>query len=73
MQYITAIFKSGEYQYDIDDVKGNLKQKLEKIIGNDNKDENDKSFELIEYIENYEGFLSVASFSKYCATMGVQF
>lgn len=70
LDYLIHYNDDTKYQYDIEDVKGNLKLKLEKIINNDNKDENEKSTELIEYIENFKGHLSISTFSKYCASVG---
>lgn len=70
LDYLIHFNDDSKHQYDIDEVHGNLKAKLKTIIMNSDKDENDKSLELINYIENYIGVLSVTSFSKYCAKIG---
>jgi len=71
LNYLIHYNDDTKYQYSINEVKGNLKQKLEKLLINDKKDENDKSIELIEYIKNYEGVLSVSRFAKYSAEIGM--
>ena len=71
LDYLIHLNDDSKYQYSIDEVKGNLKQKLEKIIKNNNKDENEKANELITYIENYIGILRVSEFAKYSSDIGM--
>jgi len=71
LDYLIHFNDDTKYQYPIDEVHGNLKLKLEKIIRNDDKDENEKSFELITYIENFKGFLSIKNFARYCSEIGM--
>lgn len=71
LNYLIHYNDDSKYQYSLDEVKGNLKHKLEKIIKNDKKDENDKVSELTEYIENHIGYLSVTDFMKYSCSIGM--
>ena len=71
LDYLIHLNDDSKHQYSIDEVKGNLKQKLEKIIKNNNKDENEKANELITYIENYIGILRVSEFAKYSSDIGM--
>lgn len=71
LDYLIHFNDDTKYQYSIEEVHGNLKSKLEKIIRNENKDENEKSFELITYIENFKGTLTIKNFARYCAEIGM--
>lgn len=70
LEYLIHYNDENKYQYEIDEVQGNLKKKLIKYLANDGQDENEKSLSLIDYIENYEGFLSVSNFAKYTCSVG---
>ena len=52
LDYLIHFNDDSKYQYSIDEVKGNLKNKLNKIINTDNKDENEKTIELIKYFNS---------------------
>ena len=71
LNYLIHYNDDTKYQYNINEVKGNLKQKLEKILNNDNKDENEKSIELVKYIENYNGVISISKFAIHTAEIGM--
>ncbi len=71
LEYLIHFNEENKFQYDIENVHGTLKQKLVREISKANKDENEKVFELIEYIENYNGYLYCTNFSKYCASVGM--
>lgn len=71
LEYLIHYCDDTKYQYDIEEVQGNLKSELKKILNNDGKDENIKAFELIEYIENYDGPLYLGDFYKYACEKGV--
>lgn len=58
-----------KYQYDLNEVSGNLKVNLERYISNEDKDENDKSLDLLEFIDNC-GYLTIKEFAEYCARFG---
>lgn len=70
LNYLIHYNEPEKFQYSLDDVSGNLKKKLEKAIKNDGKDESDKVTELIQYIEEYKGYLTLTNFSKYCSSVG---
>lgn len=70
LNYLIHYNEPEKFQYPIDEVTGNLKKKLEKAIKNDGKDESDKVTELIHYIEDYKGYLTLTNFSKYSASVG---
>ena len=38
---------------------------------NDGKDENQKAYELMDYIENYEGYINEMEFFKYACSIGM--
>lgn len=71
LEYLIHYHDDSKYQYNLDEVKGNLKAKLEKILKTDGKDENEKSIELIEYIEGNKNIIQVSEFARYCANSGM--
>ena len=71
LEYLIHYDDDTKHQYDIEEVQGNLKRELKKIIQNDGKDENIKAFELIEYIENYDGPINESDFFKYTCEVGM--
>lgn len=71
LEYLIHYNDTDKYQYDIEEVSGTLKQKLVKFLNNDEKDENEKTLELITYIQNYKGYLSITQFSYYCCSVGM--
>lgn len=70
LEYLIHFNDKDKYQYEFDEVEGSLKHRLQELINSDGKTEGEKVYELIEFIENYEGFLKVTEFSKYCAKNG---
>lgn len=68
--YLVHYNDPDKYQYNIDEVKGTLKKRLRELMNKNDKTEGEKVFELIEYIENYQGKISVKAFAKYCASNG---
>jgi len=71
LNYLIHYNDDTKYQYLIDEVQGNLKHKLEKLLINDKKDENEKLIEIIEYIENYDGILNEKTFMLYVCSIGM--
>lgn len=57
-------------QYDFDEVKGPLKQRLVQALNNVNKNEGEKVGELIDYIKGYRGKIYFTDFATYCAVNG---
>lgn len=70
LEYLIHYNDDSKEQYDISEVKGSLKAKLEKILANDGKDENTKADELVEFIKTYPGSLDEYIFIKYCTSLG---
>ena len=70
LQYLIHYNDSDKAQYSIDEVKGNLKQKLVESINKVEKSEGEKVVELIEYIEKQDYKISIKAFANYCASQG---
>ena len=68
--YLIHYNDTDKAQYSIDEVKGNLKKRLQEIINKSEKSEGEKVSELIEYITSQERKISITEFSCYCATNG---
>jgi len=67
--YLLHFYDLDKYQYNIDDIEGNLKINLERYLSNEDKDENDKSLDLLEFIDN-SGYITIKDFAQYCARFG---
>lgn len=70
IQYLIHYNDNDKAQYSIDEVKGNLKQKLIESINKIEKSEGEKVVELIDYIEKYDGRISIKKFASFCAEQG---
>ena len=70
LQYLIHYNDNDKTQYALDDVFGPLKTRLVESINKLEKSEGEKVVELIEYIRNYDGTLSVTQFAHYCASNG---
>ena len=70
LQYLIHYNDSDKAQYSIDEVLGNLKQKLVESINKLDKSEGEKVLELIEYIETQDQRISIKSFANFCAQQG---
>lgn len=57
-------------QYEVDEVKGPLKTRLQQEIAKVDKTENEKVMELFDFIDSLAEPLTVSAFSRYCASMG---
>ena len=68
--YLIHYYDKDKFQYDIKSVSGSLKNRLVGYIQNEDKTESEKVLEIIEYIENYEGYINVSLFCKSIAKMG---
>lgn len=69
--YLIHYNDDSKFQYDINEVYGTLKTKLVKLLKNDKKDENEKIFELLNYIETSKHIISLVNFSYYCSSIGM--
>ena len=70
LQYLIHYNDTDKAQYNIEEVQGNLKAKLVESINKVEKSEGEKVVELIEFIKEYDGKLSVTEFASYCAMNG---
>lgn len=70
IQYLIHYNDSDKAQYTVDEVFGNLKTKLVESINKVEKSEGEKVVELINFIRDYDGVLSVTEFANYCALNG---
>lgn len=68
LQYLIHYGIKDKYQYDLSEVKGNLKEKLEKILETTDLTENEKLSNIISYINSYYGYLSMGAFMNYITT-----
>lgn len=71
LEYLIHYNDDTKHQYSIDEVNGNLKKNLLKFIVNDSKDENDKTIDLLDFIDNSNDYISITSFMRYCASIGM--
>lgn len=71
LEYLIHYNDDSKYQYSINDVQGSLKSKLIRILQNDKKDENEKAFQLIDYIYNKREYISMVEFCQYCCEIGM--
>lgn len=70
LQYLIHYNDTDKAQYTIDEVYGNLKSKLVESINKVEKSEGEKVVELIQFIKEYEGKLTITDFASYCALNG---
>ena len=70
LQYLIHYNDSDKAEYSIDEVQGNLKQKLIESINKVEKSEGEKVVELIEYIDRQDTKVSIKAFASYCAKNG---
>lgn len=68
LKYLLHYGIKDKYQYDLSEIKGNLKFKLEKILETTDISENEKLSMIIDYISRYYGFLSYSAFTNYIIT-----
>lgn len=67
--YLVHHGSSDKFQYSIDDVEGTLKSRLKQIYVKkcDDRLEGEKVLDLLDYIDNYDGYLDIRVFARYCA------
>ena len=68
--YLVHFNDSDKYQYDVSEVKGSLQKRLYEKMNAQEKTEGEKVHDLIVFIKEYEGCLSVTEFAEYCALHG---
>lgn len=70
LQYLIHYNDTDKTTYEIDDVFGSLRTKLIESINRVEKSEGEKVVELIQFIKEYDGRLSITEFAEYCAKNG---
>lgn len=68
--YLVHFNDSDKYQYSPTEVRGSLQKRLYEKINAQDKSEGEKVHDLIVFIKDYDGILSVTSFAEYCAING---
>ena len=68
--YLIHYYEEDKYHYDLKEVSGPLKNKLEQFILNDGKTESEKVLEIFEEIDDYEGDIVFSAFCKNIAKKG---
>lgn len=71
LQYLIHYNEADKHQYEIDEVYGSLKNRLKMTMNAGERLEGEKVEELINFIENYDGHLTITMFSKHCASVGM--
>ena len=70
LQYLIHYNDTDKTQYSLEEVKGTLKTRLVESINKQEKSEGEKVVELIQFIKEYEGRLTLTEFATYCALNG---
>lgn len=70
LEYLVHYNDDTKHQYSLDNVQGTLKTKLKRILANDGKDESTKAYELMDFINNYDGHLSLKQVCDYACELG---
>ena len=70
LQYLIHYNDKDKAQYDINEVKGNLKSKLIESINKVEKNEGEKVSELIDFIQSNSEPITITDFAKFCALNG---
>lgn len=68
LTYLIHYGLKNKYQYDIEEVHGNLKYKLIKILETIDISEEDKLSMIIDYISRYNAYLTYTAFTNYIIT-----
>lgn len=71
LMYLIHYNNENKYQYDISEVLGTLKSKLERLILNKDKSEEEIIQELLYFIKVYPTHLSITDFVEYVCTKGL--
>lgn len=70
LQYLIHYNDTDKTPYALDDVFGSLKTKLVESINKVEKSEGEKVVELLQFIREYDGRLTITDFAEYCAKNG---
>lgn len=67
--YLIHYFDEDKFQYVLDDVKGSLKTRLKDIINNSQKTSDEKSIDIMKWIDEQE-YITISQFMWYCSSIG---
>lgn len=70
LKYLIHIDNPEKYQYDVDEVYGELKIKLKEVMQKGSESEGERVNELLEYIVTRDEKITMLDFSRYCAING---
>ncbi len=70
LQYLIHNNDIDKHQYELDEVFGTLVDRLKESLNKDGKSEGEKVCELLDYIDDYKGILTIKVFARYCALNG---
>lgn len=70
LMYLVHFNDTDKAQYSVNEVSGTLKRRLTECINKVDKSEGEKVFDLIDYIDKYDGWLTIKKFASYCAQEG---
>lgn len=68
--YLIHFNDTDKTQYSVDEVKGSLKHRLVNEVNKIDKTESEKIIELLDFIDSMAEPITIAGFSRYCASMG---
>lgn len=68
--YLIHYYDNDKFQYNLNDVEGSLKTKLEQLLINEDKTESEKVLEIFEEIDKFDGYIQISIFCKHIAKMG---
>lgn len=68
--YLIHFYDEDKYQYSIDEVHGNLKDKIITYINSENKTESEKVLEILTEIDNIHSYIDYCIFIKHIAKIG---
>lgn len=71
LRYLIHFDNPDKYQYDIEEVKGNLKKRVKESINKDKMTEVEKVGKIIEYIENSKKKIRISEISLWCNENGL--
>lgn len=71
LEYLIHFNEPEKYQYTIEEVSGTLKDRLKQSVNSTGKTEGEKVMELMNFIQQYDGYLTITEFSKYACEIGM--
>ena len=68
--YLIHYNDNDKAQYDIEEVQGNLKNRIREIINKSEKSEGEKVNELFDFIDSRDSYITTRDFGRYCSQNG---